>query len=279
MFTNKIKITGMALLMALSLTACGGGNADENQKPVDAPTASATVSATPTATASIAPAETKAPIAEPTKYPEVEKDVESDEMPAELRAQKQTVADIDLDYAFKNHGDSSVEKVFPSKSFDTKDGVAFGLDFMQDLINSENFYMEREKGSDWEILSSEEFAPRMDKTLLDSTKKNIDKNGFYAFIPTSHYEKGTVFVGKGKAVQLTDIPNSKFNSPDIFVDSSTKTDILYVNGQREMTGTSVEGKEYKLNADYWVGVIPSGNDWKVVNIGWEAQSDNWKAVK
>lgn len=263
MFANKIKITGMALLLAsaLSLTACSGGNADDNQT-TPAP------SATPTASASFAPNEDKTPITEPTEKPKVEKNVESDEMPAELRAQRQTVADIDLDYAFKNYSDSNLEKVFPAPEFDTKAGAEFGLNFMQDLINTQNFYMEREAGDDLEILTSEDFASRMDEGLLNDMRKDIKKDGRLSSIPTALLD-GSLGEMDGEKWVIADTPTNKFNTPAVGTYAVGDGNALYVRGERTVRFPTTNGKAIDYKGTYQVSVMPSGDSWVVTGIGFD----------
>ncbi|MGP4993720.1 hypothetical protein [Glutamicibacter ardleyensis] len=279
MFTNKLKITGMALLMALSLTACGGGNTDENQN--SAPNATATESATPTATEKFEIAEPNkeslAPITEPSVLPTPEGDIKSDEMPAELKAKRQTVSSIDLDYSFKNYADDSIDKVFPASDFDTKAGAKFGLDFMQDLISTENFYMKRESGDDLEILTSEDFAPRMDEGLLNDLRKDVKKDGKLDSIPTSLLD-GTLGVMDGEEWVIADIPTNKFNTPAVGTFEIENGNGLYVRGERTVRYLATNGKSVEWTGVYTVSVIPSGDDWKVVGLGFK-QTTNPKVVK
>lgn len=263
MFAKKMKMTSVAILMALSLTACGGaGNTDAQNTP--APTQ-------PTASASVAPSET------PSEKPMTS--AEADEFIAkEIAKKSQTVASINIDEAFEKHGNANIEKVFPSKDFDTKAGVKFGLNFMQDLINTSNFYEERPEGDDWDILSSEDFTPRLSSVGLDGARKSIDANGFFSQIPSAHYT-GVMPVEGGKTIKLEGAPADVYNTPAVFVDSSTDTDILYVQGEREMTFTSTKGEKFELSATYYIGMVPSGDSWKIENIGWSADTATLKAVK
>ncbi|WP_147407204.1 hypothetical protein [Arthrobacter sp. AG1021] len=66
---------------------------------------------------------------------------------------------------------------------------------------------------------------------------------------------------------------------DNFADALTDTDILYVQGEREMTFTSTKGEKFELSAIYYIGMIPSGDSWKIENIGWTADTATLKAVK
>lgn len=269
MFAKKMKMTSVAILMALSLTACGGaGNNDAQNTP--GPTEPAvTASATPTATTSEKPMSS----------------AEADDYIAkEIAKKSQTVDSIDLNKSFKEYSDPQVAKVFGS-SFDSKAGAQFGLDFMQDLIDITDFYGEREAGSDAKILASEDFAERMDETLFNEVRSSIKEQGYFNWIPTANTEGSMGVFGGEKDTQLVPVkvelespegkvsapavPASKYNTPAISVVDTDAGDALQVRGERTITWETEAGITYEQFVIYHVSVVPSGDSWKVASLGWE----------
>lgn len=269
---NLASIAGLALAGSILLSACGSTIPSENDAPKTS--ASSSTSVDTKASENAKPSNKKsdkafeAPANPTDKKPEKIKFNEADK---EARKGLGTPNTINLDAAFKDYAEPSVEKSFPKSDFDTKAGAKFGLSVMNDLIQTANLYEKRDGSKDFDLINTEDFTSRMTDDVVQGMKEDVATNKHLTYIPTALADGSIGYQqedSKSKKVNLvlTTPPVSSYNTPAIrAIDNA-----MSINGERTIDWSTTHSKTVTEKIEYWVEVTPSGDSWLVSNMGWKS---------
>lgn len=266
-FTKKAAVAG-SLIMALGLTGCFQDvPSDQDRKPAtSAPTKS-----------------TKGEMPDTPKYEdtkELDGIVDPDkEMTAEdlasINENNKEFAEkfyseieakpfgVDPEVLINDWSTPEVKEVF--KEFDTKEGVRFGLDFMQKTLAIGKYFEERDASKDYEPLVG--FEEMMTIGLQEDLKKRIAEDGRITMVPSSHGDGEINFSGdlSEPKVYLATHPIYNIWADGVSVDG----EFLQVVGKGEMTIFTKDENVFVPSFRWSMNLIPVGeNEWRVDGFSW-----------
>lgn len=261
-----IFVASLALTAGIFLTGCSGVG-----EPVPSATPKATASVDTKATAPLTdrPSESALEL-DGEATPTAVETVKDDEINRQMRAGKNTALDVDVDAAYAQFADSQVKQSFTEAQ--AKEGAQFALNFLHDINTVGNFYEARDGSKDIDLIDNDFLGARIDATLLDSITKDIKKDGYFTYIPSVQPD-GTVKTGKDLDLSLTGLPTYTYKTPAIeAVDMGEAGTGVMVDGMRTDHYSMTKGYTASQEVNYWVVAVPSGEDWKVINLGYDSEN-------